>query len=378
MKKSLEACHFAPCMHTVSPAFQTLFDKLPGQHTCPSCLIKSIIHTLRCARTGIGRRGGIFVSKEKGQADQPNSTRKAIRNEQVDHGRWTDLWGMASVQGFRVAELLEGFIEEEGDSEKEKEDAKRAVEIWREFRRIAMVMPGMKIEGEVDVELLTKYIRLMVVKLLREVEEEDSKGVPVEKVISKEVEEEDSKVAPIVRAHSQQSSVEGSPAPGLAGLRSCLKRKHTSDAINTKSRSKKRVTFDKYAAVSSDHYNIIAHPFSPTLRKQPTIESHRPNAFRETRDRQKLMRRTSMLYKPGRWSSPAGYEKQNTSWRGTEWWHLVGPFGVMKADEEKWEAQWNEGLRVASVFKEICDTWMANRKSLEEEDPSDGAKCGSM
>ncbi|KAL1612916.1 hypothetical protein SLS60_001146 [Paraconiothyrium brasiliense] len=372
-------------MHTVSPAFQTLFAKLPGQHTCPSCLIIGIIRTLRYARSQIEHRGGIFLSKEKGQADQPNVTSERSRREKIEHDRWTDHWDVASVQGFRVAGLLEDFVEKEGISAQEKMDAKRAVGVWKDFRRKEMAMPGMKFESEmdedeqkeVDVELLMKYITLMVAKLLREVEEEDRKGVPVEKILGKELEEEDAKGVPIVRTDSPQSSVEGSPAPGLAGLRSCLKRKNASDSIDTKTRLKKRVKFDKYATVSSDHYNIIAYPFSPTLCKQPTIEHHRPSAFRENSGRKRLMQRDSKLYEPGRWFSPAGYEKQDTSWKGTPWWRFAGAFGAFKLDEAEWEAQWKEGMQVASIFKEICDTWMAKRKSLKKDEGLEGGKCGS-
>lgn len=229
------------------------------------------------------------------------------------------------------------------------------------------VMPGMPSERgedgdgggkkEVDVELLVKYITMVVEKLVKEVEEEDRhgsgrarEGIP--EIGRIEVEEKDAEGTAPLTAEGHQQRAKEIGEPGASTLRSCLKRAPTPDTphINTSS-AVKRVKLANCATVSSDHSNILAHPFAPRNPSQPTIETHRLSAFRESGYRKlKSIKRKSPQYKPGRWASPDGYRKQNTSWWKMHWWIFEE---LMRTEAVAWKVQWAEGSRMAKVFREI-------------------------
>lgn len=351
IKHKLESRHFTPCMHAVSSAFQTLFTNLPAPHTCPSCLTQAIIRTLCSSRTQIEQRGGVFVSKERNP---------------VDHDWWMDHWNTASVHGWRVMGMLGVFGEGEEGNEADRSEARRVVGTWREERRKSEGFLGMVGEsrkenvGEVDVELLRKYIRMAVEELVRDIEEEDRKGVPMVRIAEPEIEEQEQKEVSIMGPELHRSSVQDTSAPIVVGLRSCLKRKRSPDADGTKRESSaKHVKLADFATVSSDHSHIVAHPFLTALCKRPTAEPHRRSAFCGAG---KYFKRGTKTYKPGRWLSPGGFVKQNTSWRGGEW---VKFEELMTTEEEEWVTQWEEGSRVANAFQEIFKAWLATRMSPE-------------
>jgi hypothetical protein len=312
-RRKLEAQHFIPCKHQVPAAFQTLFATLPGQHTCPKCLINAITFTLETTRMQIVQRGGTFVSKW---------------NNRESHDGITDHWYVASVQGLRVVRLLEGFVEGEKGSVAEKREARKAVQIWREYRE----SPGMFFIGGNDEADGVAYAGMW------------------KRCIRNEVGREGEQQAPMVRTDSHQPLAEDTSAPAVAGLRSCLKRKHTPATADTEHPSTaKHVKLADVVTISSDHSSIVADPFSRDLCKDNTTEPHRPSAFLGFRGPKTVMRRTSDAYKPGRWSSPAGFTKQNTSWCGGEWCKF----------EEAMRQRVEEEERMADCFKRICDAWMA-------------------
>ncbi|KAF2450539.1 hypothetical protein P171DRAFT_468827 [Karstenula rhodostoma CBS 690.94] len=319
IKQRLEDSHFASCRHTVSPAFQTLFAKLPGQRTCPACLIRVIIYTLRNSRKEVEQCGGIFVSKERNAAE---------------HRWWIHHWNMASVHGWKVVGLLERFDKEWKGNGAERREARRIIEVWMDERRRAGEFLGM----------------------VKEVEKEDGQGVPVVKIDEVEIGEE----VPIVDADSHHAGVQDTSALIFAGIRSCLKRKRCPEADDTKQESNaKHVKLADCATVSSDYYHIVAHPLLPALCKRPTTEPHRQSAFCRAH---KNFCRYANSYKPGRWASPEGFIKQNTSWRGEDWEKFEE---LMKTEDAEWELQWGEGSRIANAFQ-VFRAWLAKRMTAED------------
>ncbi|KAF1971697.1 hypothetical protein BU23DRAFT_600224 [Bimuria novae-zelandiae CBS 107.79] len=370
--KELAANHFAKCMHPVSSAFKMLYAtaSLPCTSTCPECLIARITLTLATTRREIEVRGGCFASKDL---------------DKYDHDRRMDYWYVASLHGFQVARLLEGFLHGEGAKEDDVEAAEMALGAWERFRETFRVPPGMVESDEVsrmdvDVALLVKYITILVNRLWEEIEErEKGEAVPFRRT-----------VAEILRNDADTGGEEIQvPVEGATTERkSNLKRKRNRD---TRPATPKRVKIADVVTVSPDHEAIVRYPFAvqscphtivlplltdltTTASQPPTVEEHKPTAFSEQRRRRATWTRGDARYVPGRWASPSRLEKQDTS----GFRHSFQSFEcIMKKEEKEWESQRREAERVAKVFKEISEAWVKKRSGGREgkECDREGKEC---
>lgn len=123
VKKKLEEQHFAPCKHALSQDLEVLFAELPGQQTCPTCLLKAIVRTLRIVQKYIEKRGGTYLSRAGADGTQ--------------HKWLIDHWNRASVNGFRVVGLLTSFNEGWKGKIAGRMEARRLIGVWESERRKA-------------------------------------------------------------------------------------------------------------------------------------------------------------------------------------------------------------------------------------------------
>lgn len=349
-REALERIHFAPCKHVVTCALQKSYTsgpiKLPMDDACPQCMIFRINYTLFTTHEEMRLRGGCYRS-----IDRDQTVHQKIRND----------WNIATIHGFQVFSILEEFVKGKV-TDLDRKVAETAMNQWVTYRKKTRVMPGTertypdgRDEEDIKESKLVKTVSKVLNAIVKEIEKEAgsvatevAKTLPVPPTAAELLADKKAKTIP---------KDTNTPPPTNAGpsRRSILKSQHPTP----RSHPPKKVRLEDHATISSD-YDALVTSSLPTTHDQPPpckleTAEHSPSvvlAYGCNRDQ--LIRRGSK-YVPGRWASPVGLEKQNTSWCLTDWDQY---YAIMRDDEEEWVEQWKEAELVKGIYEEVCTAWL--------------------
>lgn len=281
-------------------------------------------------------------------------------------------------------DLLEKFVKMDVTDE-DREAAYVAMSCWVTYRSKTRVPPGMedrypdgidREEEKVDIPTLGEHAAV-VDALIQEAERKGSTREDIlqqplcgPKLVPVSAESTQEDVVKAVQLDNASSAIEDHPLPRIdAAVRthkSNLKRGRGADSHST---TPKRVRLEDHATISSTYSSIVSYPFKtaqcpediaqrfgiPVINRETTTEPHSCCASATTRRPKHKMKANGPGYARGKWASPAGFKKQDTSWatRTDELQYELS----MLAEESNWRVQWQEEERLGRVFKEMGARW---------------------
>ncbi|OAK97694.1 hypothetical protein IQ06DRAFT_350431 [Phaeosphaeriaceae sp. SRC1lsM3a] len=320
--------HLYSCQHDIPPELR---EKLVDREACPACLVNYHVKVIRDLQDVLDQRGGIFASK----------TSAATDNSLIPHGDCVHLWVVVKIECYQDISLLEGLCRDD-PQQGEQWGIQEALQVWYEARPGLARVPGLggeafdavdfdqlpdihkandhgrgteqqhgaaaiqdKIELSKSAIEATASLEAKLVHSSREKALKDMKDVPHQFKQNMRLEDwvflnagADTKTPGDA---SSTSSPPSTPSPGSALKGSRPLQLH----------SQLRTSFAEQTTVIPQNFR-----YGASIDRKP----HNKHTSAEDARRQNHFHRTSTRYLPATWSSPEGYEKENSSHFKTSWY----------------------------------------------------------
>ncbi|KAF2662542.1 hypothetical protein K491DRAFT_709897 [Lophiostoma macrostomum CBS 122681] len=386
------------CPHKIPPS---LLPHLPTGSTCPSCTVQHHIDTIKSIQSELLARGGIFVSR-------PRTRKNADDVGWTTHVSIRDRWRSAKIKLLNDVMKFEDLSSRDAKSqEKEWSDVDEALRLWDQEKEGLAEVPGYV--KEMSTQEVSDIVKRMMDQLRGTIEgmidedgdsamadadaadeeedadcpfpdsdvdlDSDEEGVSELGDVDSEADEEEKDQTISAQPEDARDSTRlDSHANGEQNTEMDLELPD-SNSINSIERPGRRVRFTDFALVCPDSHVFVPSLFphdttditsgadalklalSSLNTKPSTSPTLLPHRRRVDADRKRLKARfkhTSGGYHAGKWASPVGYIKPNTSWYKLGWKEL----------QKQWAESEQEEIEEQEAFdqlKAIAGTWILTR-----------------
>jgi hypothetical protein len=355
-----------PCGHNKSTSPWLVASQ---SKACPVCVVTRVTTAIKDVQRKFIDRGGIFMSRSDDQL------------KLCDHKTLAVTWRTAKLHGLKAIETVELLISQEVGNDEDKLLLEQALALWESESLKTWKVPGHSYDGEEEemseqeietLRLMMVLLEKTVMKLATELEEEDKRAGKPEPfrldlksrhtMLSRQKTSSPTKPSALDRPTTSTSPLPlrfplSSTSPKtLTPTRSILKRKSPSpeSSPSPSDQPRKRVQTASFATVCSDDLTTTnPSPFEkPTPEStQTTVQEHRSCTLSESKVSKRTFWRPSMYYTPGKWVSPAFYEKANTSLYKMTWDEAEE---IMRSEVTEWE----EEKQMVGGLKKISGAWI--------------------
>jgi hypothetical protein len=372
------------CPHRLHPS---LIPHLNVFTICPPCAVQRHIKTIKSIQSDLSNRGGIFVSRPRFKKDHDHPEWRA-------HYTVRNRWRQAKIAAYNDVMKFERLAKSPVRTN-EWGTLDEAIELWEKESVALAEVPGYTKEmSEDDVKDIVQRMMSQLQGTIHGLLDEDG-----DSSMSDSSEDDDVGECPFpdsdVDTDSEDDKASASTGPGASPDEDDMEvsaqpevsedemetlmpvQNSTSSELDDTETQGERVRFTDFATVSSDALTFLPSAFphrtdgfrstqdalainptllasSTTLSTTPTLIPHRRRTDAYHSRLRSQFKRRSHHYKAGKWVSPVGYVKLNTSLFRVDWDEVH----ALLAEQEQEIA---EERKVHAALKGVAGTWVLMR-----------------